>query len=147
MIELRAHHLLCLFGWRGRGYDEEFTDNFNKLIEDLKLNPMVRLVEGADDVCAACPNLDNDCCRAPEYGHGAKAGPIDGRVLERLGVAHGETHCFAELIELVRAKIQPSEISDICGGCAWLKHGWCADGLRSGRLSETVTYRQETEVR
>ena len=42
MIELRAHHLLCLFGWRGHGYDRPFIDNFNRLVERLDQNTQVK---------------------------------------------------------------------------------------------------------
>lgn len=130
MIELRPHHLLCLVGWRGHGYDRAFTDNFNRLADSLDRDSEIKLVEGADEICACCPRLNASACRADEYGGGNAALLIDRRVLENLGLQPGEIYRFDELSGLVREKITAEVLSDICAGCGWLARGWCAEAFK-----------------
>lgn len=134
MIALRAHHLLCIFGWRGDGYSRGFTENLDDLISRLSSDSKIELVEGADDVCIACPNVENDRCRTYGTHTRMSADHIDRRVLERLELKSGETHRFHQLIARVKANIAPNELSSICGGCDWLPMGWCAEGLKTGRF-------------
>ena len=58
MIHLRPHHLLCLQAFRGKGYSESFVKKMTEVHAMLRENPKleIRLAEGADDLCAACPN-------------------------------------------------------------------------------------------
>jgi len=37
LIYLRAHHLLCLQGYQGYGYDEKFKKNMNKVFHQLNI--------------------------------------------------------------------------------------------------------------
>ena len=64
MIHLRPHHLLCLQAFRGKGYSESFVEKMTAVHAMLRENPKleIRLAEGADDLCAACPNLEDGVC-------------------------------------------------------------------------------------
>lgn len=48
-IKLRAHHLLCMRFFEGRGYSEAFVQNMAQV---LKAERCV-ITDGADDICAA----------------------------------------------------------------------------------------------
>ncbi len=65
---LRGHHLICLQFYRGEGYSEEFVENLERVLEKAKKHGVL-VVEGADDVCKACPYLVDGRC---EYKEGAE---------------------------------------------------------------------------
>lgn len=53
---LRGHHLLCLKGFQGYGYDENFTKNMIDVNSKRKMeNTTITLTNSPDDVCKACP--------------------------------------------------------------------------------------------
>ena len=60
---LRGHHLLCLKGFQGYGYSEEFTKNMISVNDKRKLKETtVKLTNSSDDICKSCPNLKNNIC-------------------------------------------------------------------------------------
>ena len=62
-LVLRGHHLLCLKGFQGYGYDENFTRNMTEVnIKRKRENVTVSLVASPDDICCACPNLKDGIC-------------------------------------------------------------------------------------
>jgi hypothetical protein len=113
MINLRPHHLLCLTGWEGRGYDQAFTDNFNRIAAKLRAGGPVRLVAGNDDICASCPKVETDC--RDEF-----PAAIDERLLERLGISANSVYELDWLNRLIKEKVAPRDLSEICGACPWL---------------------------
>ena len=62
-LKLRGHHLLCLQGFQGYGYDEDFVENMCEINRLRKLeDTSIKVVNSPDDICKACPNLvDNKC--------------------------------------------------------------------------------------
>ena len=129
-VRFRGHHLICLQFFRGEGYSATFVENLGRAIERAAEKPAL-LVEGADDVCAACPGLAPDgVCLDPN------AGEIDVRRLDRLagevlGVKPGERLSLARARELLAA----DAISagrwrlEACAGCTWedvCEGGWGA---------------------
>ncbi|MDP1808839.1 MAG: DUF1284 domain-containing protein [Actinomycetota bacterium] len=127
MINLRPHHLLCLTGWQGHGYDQAFTDNFNRIAIKLRAGELVRLVAGNDDICACCPKVETVDCRE-EF-----PAAIDERLLKRLGISGNSVYKLEWLNGLIKKKVAASDLDDICRGCPWLEFGWCASTL-SGRI-------------
>ena len=60
---LRGHHLLCLQGFQGYGYDENFVKNMAEINQSRKLDDTtISITNEADDICKACPNLKNNLC-------------------------------------------------------------------------------------
>ncbi len=131
-MRIRPHHLLCLQTWVGRGYSEAFTENMNRIAAKLRKHPeeMVILSAGADDICAACPNLLADGrCRSEE-----KVRRFDAKVrillekdaLNQTGRGdnlEGET--YAALHSRIRESGGVSPHPDICGDCDW--YGLCEE--------------------
>jgi len=66
-MKIRAHHLLCIQGFQGYGYSEEFTENMSKVIQNLKSFPdhKIQITTCCDVLCACCPhNIGNKCAES-----------------------------------------------------------------------------------
>ncbi|AGK60794.1 hypothetical protein Asulf_00783 [Archaeoglobus sulfaticallidus PM70-1] len=64
-MRARGHHLICLHFFKGEGYTEEFVDNLKSFLENVRKQE-IEIVVGADDVCIACPNLEDGICNKGE---------------------------------------------------------------------------------
>jgi hypothetical protein len=98
-----------------------------RLIDRLEADPEqnIQIVTSADDVCIACPHLDDGACVRPE----SKVDEIDGRVLERLGIADGERLTWFKLLQIIDEKVHSSQLDTICDGCRWVDLNYCIKGL------------------
>jgi len=131
-MRLRAHHLLCLHGFRGEGYSSEFVANMTALRDRLLYgSPLhVEVLDSPDDICTACPHLSEHGCARKDGESEARVGKKDGRVLARLGLSAGDGMPSDMLLGLVAEEFGDGNIEDICGYCSWYPLGWCSDGLR-----------------
>jgi hypothetical protein len=130
-IPLRAHHLLCLLGFQGIGYTADFIRNFQKVKRMIEQHPNleIEVVDTSDVICIACPNMLNNECFRSGLKLNRKVKDIDRRVMERLGISPGDRFKASELYALVKEKIKPCDINEICQGCEWLNLGFCPRGL------------------
>lgn len=134
LIELSAHHALCVHGFRGMGYSEGFVASLAGIVARLRDEPgmRVRVRVGSDAVCRACPSLSAGGCM--RYGQSVVR--QDARVADVLGVESGDEMAWDALRARVRERVAPEDLADLCGGCPWLPYGVCAEGiaeLREGR--------------
>ena len=130
-ISLRGHHLLCILGFRGLGYDEAFVENMQCVVTRIRANPhaALRLVESADAICAACPHDSPDGCTHTEAA-GARLSTRDRRVLDVLGLNPDDDVTVASVYALVRERVTEDVlVEDLCKGCDWLEAGYCSEGL------------------
>lgn len=132
MMRLRAHHFLCLLGFRGLGYSPAFVARLTAVSEHLSRSPetLVTAVAGADVVCAACPNRaadGNDC------GNGPGPRTKDNAVLARLGASPEELHPWSEWQRRVAAALDAEALAAVCAGCQWFSLGYCREGLEALR--------------
>lgn len=53
-MKLRAHHLICLLGFRGLGYSPEFVENMARIADQLRSFPhtVIEIVRRPDDICS-----------------------------------------------------------------------------------------------
>ncbi len=130
---LRAHHLLCILGFRGHGYSDAFTDNMSRIVERLHALPQtaIEIAEQPDDICAPCPFLKDDGCRQKGERSEEDVRLRDRAVMDRLGLATGDRLSWNEIAERIKSKIRPEDLDTICGDCQWLPLGYCAEGLRA----------------
>jgi len=137
-LRLRAHHLLCVFGFRDLGYSDAFVANMRRIVDAFysKQGVEVELVAGPDDICGACPHMREGKCRATQDADEAVRAK-DACVSDRLGLLPGGRYNSSWLACRTVAGIAPEALADICGGCRWLSAGYCAEGLarRRGQLS------------
>lgn len=127
VVNLRVHHLLCFFGWRGVGYTPEFTKTFTKLRETLSWTTPINLTTDYDAICASCPKVTTTDCQ-PQPG--TVPYEIDVRCLQVLNLTAEHKYLFGFLLERV-AKLSPFILQEVCADCYWLNLGWCEQGLKS----------------
>ncbi|MGJ7028340.1 hypothetical protein HNR54_000689 [Methanothermobacter sp. DSM 3267] len=116
-ITIRAHHLLCIQGFQGYGYSEEFTENMELVIRKLRSRPSVSvmIVDSADEICTACPFMDGEACM---MGDESVKG-MDSKLMEILGIRSGDIRDYSEL-ESELKNMEASLIREVCGDCSWI---------------------------
>jgi hypothetical protein len=136
-VRIRAHNLLCIQGFVGKGYSPEFVDNMKAIVGGLRGTTEVTVLDAPDSLCAACPNLKAGGCTL--HGEGTEKGIVtqDRDVLARLGLSAGETVTWGEILKRIRASVAPDDLDDICGTCPWLPLGHCKEGLARLRAGAT----------
>lgn len=122
---------MCLLGFQGIGYTAGFIRNFQKVKRLVEQHPnlVVEVVDSCDVICVACPNMHDGECFKSGLKFNEKVKGIDGRVMERLGIKPGDRFKAKDLYALVKEKIKPGDIDEICKGCDWLNLGFCPRGL------------------
>ena len=127
-MKLRPHHLLCIQKYIGSGYDDAFAAGMEALIRRLSACPgtAVTLVEGRDDLCAACPHMTGSRCASEE-----KVNRLDRGVLEACGFSAGETRSWSALARTAREQVlEKDTFEKVCGCCEWFelcrntRRGW-----------------------
>lgn len=115
MIKLRPHHGLCLNYFEGKGYSSDFERHMQEVSDLLKKDTKICIADGADEICSACPNLQNGKCVSAEI-----VDHHDQAVLKKCGLEKGEELTYGEFQELVRGRILlPKKRREICGDCQW----------------------------
>ena len=114
---LRGHHLLCLKGFQGYGYDENFVENMIEVNKNRKLDSTtVSLTDESDDLCIHCPNLTNDMCKSKERDEIIKQ--MDDEVLKKLDSSkeYNSVKLFETIDEIFNTQ---ESVSKICLNCMW----------------------------
>ena len=116
-LTLRGHHLLCLKGFQGYGYDKNFIKNMTKVNSTRKLNTTtVSLTATSDDLCAYCPNLKDDMCE--NKIHDEIIRKMDMEVLKKLDSSreYDSVELFEKIDEIFNTK---ESVCEICFNCIW----------------------------
>lgn len=126
ILNLRAHHLLCLPGYEGKGYDGAHKTSWDTVSERLKEHPdtFVRIVDGKDDLCKNCPNakgVNGIKCNAGFLS------TLDDKVKDMLFLKTGLVLTWNQLMERVYAIMNKDNHKELCGNCEWRRAGLCED--------------------
>jgi hypothetical protein len=109
--------LVCLHFFTGEGYSREFIDNLRCLLQRAAGDEDILVVEGADDVCRACPYLsENQCFHEPDAER--KIRRLDESAMFFLEIKPSEKVKWQDL----RLKVQSALsqwFSSFCDGCDW----------------------------
>jgi hypothetical protein len=129
-IRLRAHHLLCMLTYVGRGYSPAFVANYEHIAARLTAGEEIEIVEGPDDICA--PLLGDAECHC--LGEGVVKRDVAARdaIAAFLGgpLPPGTRLTpTAGLITRLRQTFATGKIRTACSGCEW--SGLC-DGVADG---------------
>lgn len=126
-IRIRAHHLLCIQGFRGQGYSPTFIANMARLKEMLQEAPdtPVQVVIGSDEICSFCPHMDAGNCTRP----GQRAIDLDRRALAALKLPEGSSGTWSNFMDVICDNLTDSNLTGICEGCNWLDLGFCSKGI------------------
>ena len=113
VYKIRAHHGMCLSFFQGKGYSGDFVENMVRMKAILAENPEIILMEGPDDICAACPNRLTETCAE-------KASRYDREVLRRCGLSAGERLPYREFSrKVIETILRRGVRAEICGDCQW----------------------------
>ncbi len=115
---LRGHHLICLQFYRGEGYSEEFIENLENVLEKARQSGVL-IVEGADDICKACPYLVDGKCSYKENAE-EEIRYLDFLALTLLGLSSERTVSWKEISERVVDIIDEWK-DKACRDCEWRK--------------------------
>ena len=116
-LVLRGHHLLCLKGFQGYGYDENFTKNMIE-VNSKRKHPetIVTLTSSPDDICSACPNLKNGICEDEAKNENIIS--MDNAVLNKMDMTR--EYSSVELFEKIDEIFSTEEsVREICFNCMW----------------------------
>ena len=134
-IRLRAHHLLCLLTYVGKGYSPAFTANYDQVVKRLGEGEAVVIVSGPDDICA--PLLgepDPHCLRQSAAERDGLAARDVGALLGR-PIEDGDRFALdASSLAAMRNAFSAGLTRQACSGCEW--SGLC-DTVAAGRFSDT----------
>lgn len=116
-LVLRGHHLLCLKGFQGYGYDEDFTKNMTEVNYKRKQpNTTISLVSSPDDICSACPNLKDNLCEDKKQNQIII--DMDNEVLKKIDATkdYDSRELFEKIDEIFSTK---KSVDKICLNCMW----------------------------
>lgn len=124
-MRFRPHHLLCMLTYTGKGYSQSFTDNYDRIIDELnKGNKTIKLVSGADDICAPrlCDANDTNChCHRNYIDDRDRKSLSDIRKMpEFLDFKIGShINLTKDFINSLREAYKENTIRTACSGCEW----------------------------
>jgi len=119
-VRLRAHHLLCLLAYAGKGYSPAFTANYDRLAARIAAGEAVEIVSGPDDICA--PLLDGDAphCRLDRVMRRDRLAAEAVAGLLSRSIAPGTVLDFdAHTIASLRVAFANGTARAACAGCEW----------------------------
>lgn len=148
IIELRAHHLLCMPMYSGHGYSEDFCKHMSEVIDYLHTGKAkLRILPSPDEVCSHCPNLqpvsedkqdlegrdiDWTLVRSEDTRvagrsckHEARTSAKDSMLLKAFGLTGGKLYTVKELMDTVQKNMTEATFEKSCGRCSWREQGLC----------------------
>ncbi|MBZ9842660.1 DUF1284 domain-containing protein [Mesorhizobium sp. CA5] len=134
-VKLRAHHLLCLLTYVGKGYSPAFTANYDKVVKRLGESEAVVIVAGPDDVCA--PLLgepEPHCLRESAAERDRMAARDVSELLGRPIQAGDRLALDASKLAEMRKAFSAGLTRQACSGCEW--SGLC-DTVAASGFSDT----------
>ena len=106
---------MCMAYFSGSGYSPLFTARMTEAIRQVREGATVTITQGADDLCAVCPNHTPQGCSMGENPE-----VYDEIVLQRAGLTVGQTLPASEFFAAVRTGVPlPQCRAEICGHCRW----------------------------
>ena len=125
MVSLRPHHVLCINGFVGKGYNKEFIDNMQKIVDRIiKDGEKINIIFSTDDICSKCPYMksENLCCSQQ------KVELYDKRTANTLNLREKE-YTFNQIKKLIK-KLDSAKLKFICGDCSWFESGICRERMK-----------------
>ena len=128
-MKLRAHHLLCIPMYQGKGYSEGFCSHMEDMIGRIKAGEAEFLISASpDDICAGCPHLCSDsgglACEEEK-----KISQKDMELTMRWKMQGGRVYKRPEMKNMVIQNMSEEVFRHSCGNCEWLEKGLCSYSL------------------
>lgn len=136
-IRLRAHHLLCLLTYVGKGYTPAFVAQYDALVTRLNAGEEAVLVEGPDDICAPMLEGRHHCLKPRITARDAQALADLARLLGRPLRAGEPVPLDRGSVARMRRAFADGAIRQACAGCQWSE--LCTDIAAAGFAEVRVT--------
>ena len=121
-VALRAHHLLCMLTYVGKGYSPEIAHNFDGIVRRLAAGEAIDLVDGPDAICAPLCESEGACAHC----HSAGVRVRDQRAAQELALLLGRPLGVGSRLQLdgallarLRTAYISGQIRGACAGCEW----------------------------
>lgn len=140
-IRLRAHHLLCLLTYVGKGYSPVFTANYDGIAERLSRGEDIVLVAGSDDICAPLLYEPEPHCLREGAAERDRQAAEDVEALLARPIRDGaRLDVDAPTLIRLRQAFSAGHVRKACGGCDWsvLCGAVASGGYRDTRLQRPV---------
>lgn len=112
---IRAHHGLCMQFFEGKGYSSEFTKNMQYVVDCMKNNVDITIIDGKDALCSSCPNLQNGVCSSQD-----KVCDMDRKVFLLCNLERDTVIKSKDFLEIVYQNIiKKDKLGYICSKCEW----------------------------
>jgi uncharacterized protein len=129
-VRLRAHHLLCMLTYVGKGYSPAFVENYEVIATRLSAGEEIELVVGPDDICGPLTaDTEAHCHGTSVVERDREAADAVARLLGHPLNPGARITPSAALLDRLRKTFVTGEIRTACSGCEW--SGLCdsvADG-------------------
>ncbi|WP_192183622.1 DUF1284 domain-containing protein [Mesorhizobium amorphae] len=119
-VRLRAHHLLCVLTYVGKGYSAAFIANYDGIAERLRRGEDILIVSGPDDICA--PLLgepEPHCLRESAAERDRLAARDVEQLLARPIRVGARLSLDAATLAGMRAAFSAGLTRQACQGCEW----------------------------
>lgn len=137
-VRLRAHHLLCMLTYVGKGYTPDFCDNYDGIAARLGAGEAILLVAGPDDLCAPVVDGPDSHCRNDSVTERDAAATSAVSALLGLDLWPGTVFSLdAALLTTMREAFAAGTTRTGCGGCQWIElcDGIAGSGFGGVRLN------------
>ncbi len=119
-VRLRAHHLLCLLTYAGKGYSPAFTANYDAIAGRISQGEGILVVDGPDDICAPLlGDADPHCWRDSVTVRDRLAARDVSELLARPIRAGSRVELDTELLRQMRDAFASGRTRAACLGCEW----------------------------
>jgi uncharacterized protein len=117
-IRIRAHHLLCIQGFQGYGYNTEFKQEMGEIISFIYSNPLnkLQIITKTDEICKYCPHEIAGSCSKENY---SELKLLDELVLKKTFLNENEVYTFEMAKKVLDDNLKYEDIIEICGNCFW----------------------------
>ena len=129
--KIRPHHLMCILGFRGLGYNENFTINMTNIVKDLRSNPNAIIIVSpeADDICVTCPhNNKGICVKKPNSEEIVQN--LDSEYIKLIQIPLRVPISINDAWKNIVSSVSLETMENICKECEWWSDGYCSEGLR-----------------
>jgi uncharacterized protein len=136
-VRLRAHHLLCMLTYVGKGYSPAFVENYEVVASRLSAGEEIELVAGPDDICGPLTaDLEAHCHGAGVIERDREAADAVARLIGSPLPPGARFKPSADLLTRLRKTFATGEIRTACLGCEW--SGLCDSVADGGYLGVRV---------
>lgn len=119
-VRLRAHHLLCMLTYVGKGYSPAFVENYEVIAARLSTGEEIELVAGPDDICGPLTaDSEAHCHGASVIERDRAAADAVARLIGSPLPLGARITPTSALLTRLRKTFATGEIRTACSGCEW----------------------------